>query len=190
LTHLIWIIPLTLLIILAVGSKRSADRTSGSPRKVAKGEASNSTAFTLRGGEWVEADAAFDAWTSQDLEKLQQAVSLKTNSVDRHFVLMGLVAETYRRRQDPEMAALCASTAETHIREFPTLMGPLKDSLDGILPRVPTFQQYATLLTEQGDFERAKEVCRQAIEFGLLDGTKSGFEGRIKRIEKKELGVL
>ncbi|MFU8815520.1 MAG: hypothetical protein ACNA7W_09250 [Pseudomonadales bacterium] len=53
------------------------------------------------------------------------------------------------------------------------------------LPRVPTFQKYATLLTEDGEYGTAIEVCRRAISFGLEDGTKAGYEGRIARIEKK-----
>ena len=53
------------------------------------------------------------------------------------------------------------------------------------LPRVPTFQHYATLLTERGQFERVIQVCESAIGFGLDDGTKGGYKGRIERIKKK-----
>jgi hypothetical protein len=30
-------------------------------------------------------------------------------------------------------------------------------------------------------------VCKAAIKFGLSDGTKTDFQGRIERIKKKEI---
>ena len=80
--------------------------------------------------------------------------------------------------------------AEMHIAEFPQIVGPLEKDMDGVLPRVSTFQHYATLLTEQSKFDRAIEVCETAIRFGLHDGTKAGFEGRIDRINKKRQKTL
>ncbi len=44
----------------------------------------------------------------------------------------------------------------------------------------------ATLLTEWGDFDRSVWVCELALYFGLDDGTKAGFPGRIERIRKKQ----
>ena len=48
------------------------------------------------------------------------------------------------------------------------------------------FPYLATVLTEDGHYDEAIEVCRKAINFGLDDGTKSGFAGRIERIRKKQ----
>ena len=53
------------------------------------------------------------------------------------------------------------------------------------LPRILTFQYYATILTEDEKYQEAIDVCKKAIEYNLNDGTQSGFEGRIKRIMKK-----
>lgn len=69
--------------------------------------------------------------------------------------------------------------------EFRDIKPALIKSLDGILPRVTTFQKYATLLTEQGEYEKAIEICEIAISHGLQDGTKGGFEAQIGRIRKK-----
>ncbi|HMP71380.1 MAG TPA: hypothetical protein PKA76_18670 [Pirellulaceae bacterium] len=98
---------------------------------------------------------------------------------------MTIVSESYKRRSDPNMAEVCAQVAEMHIEEFPQIARPLKQDMGGILPRVSTFQHYATLLTEQSRFDGAIEVCETALRFGLHDGTKAGFEGRIERIKKK-----
>lgn len=148
-----------------------------------------SESWVLRGGKSVPADEVFAAWTAQDLPRMLSALELKTNAIDRHFLLMGIVSETYKHRGDPEMAQICSRVAEMHIAEFPQIARPLKSDMDGILPRVTTFQHYATLLTEQSRFDRAIEVCETAIRFGLHDGTKSGFEGRIERIKKAHRGV-
>lgn len=142
--------------------------------------------YTIRHGEPVETDAVFDAWTSGDLAQMRAALSEKTNLVDRHFLLMSLVDQSYRhRKDDPELEKLCAEISEQHIQEFPEIKPALAKSLGGILPRVTTFQKYSTLLTEQNSFDRAVEVCEVAISHGLHDGTKGGFEGRIERIKRK-----
>ena len=54
--------------------------------------------------------------------------------------------------------------------------------MNGHLPRVPTFQQYSTLLTEDGNFKRAVEICELAISFGLRDGT-TGIKSPIPDID-------
>ncbi|MNG23879.1 hypothetical protein D3C84_1085370 [compost metagenome] len=110
----------------------------------------------------------------------------KANLVDRHFLLMSLVDQSYKHcKDDSELEKLCAEISEQHIQEFPEIKPALVKSLGGIIPRVTTFQKYATLLTEQSNFDRAVEVCEMAISHGLHDGTKGGFEGRIERIKRK-----
>ena len=130
-----------------------------------------------------------EAWLSGDLQRMINALDSKTDDlVDRHFLLMAVVAETYRLRSDPQMANKCLQVAQSHCDEFSSIVGELKawSSESGHdLPRVPTFQHYATLLTERGEFDRAIQVCESAIGFGLDDGTKGGYEGRIERIKKK-----
>lgn len=145
-----------------------------------------SESYMLRLGKFIPTDEVRDAWVSGDLERMLKAVGLETNLVDRHFLLLGIVKETYRRRSEPAMASECARFSEMHLAEFQAIAPALKADMDGILPRVPTFQHYATLLTELGDFERAVWVCELAKYYGLIDGTKAGFDGRIARIRKKQ----
>jgi hypothetical protein len=84
------------------------------------------------------------------------------------------------------MAAECARVSEIHLAEFDRIAPALKAEFGGILPQVPTFLNYATLLAEQRDFDRAILVCELAQYYGLDDGTKSGLKGRIERIRKKQ----
>lgn len=126
---------------------------------------------------------------SGSLQRMIAAVSYRTNPVDRHFLLQDIVGLAYKQRTDPEMRALCRQYSQMHIAEFPMLAAPLRGMVGGFLPSVPTFKHYATVLTEDGEYERAIEICRLAIKYKvdevISDGTKSGYAGRIARIEKK-----
>lgn len=142
-------------------------------------------AFTTRQGKSVPIDDVFRAWTSGDLESMLKVSNNQTNPIDRHFLLQSIVKETYKLRKDEKYKNLCYKYSEEHLKEFPLLAKALKKEMGGFLPRVTTFQYYATLLTENRQFEKAIEVCQKGILFGLQDGTKAGYEGRIKRIEDK-----
>ena len=135
-------------------------------------------------GKLKKADAVFDAWTSCDLSAMLSQLSVKTNLVDRHFLLMNIVKETYRNRQDPKMRETLLQIAQIHIDEFSKIKPALIRST-GCLPSVPTFQKYATVLTEDGNYNKAIEVCKLALKYGLHDGSKGGFEARITNIQKK-----
>lgn len=149
-------------------------------------EETKQTRYTARDGELTQTDEAFAAWNTRDLGKMRAALETKTNLVDRHFLLMTIVDETYKlRKEDQGAKDLCAEIAEQHIKELPAIKPALMRSLNGILPRVTTFQKYATFLAEQGAYRRAIEVCEVALAHGLHDGTKGGFEARIEKIKKK-----
>lgn len=143
------------------------------------------TSFTLRQGKAVPVDDAFKAWTSGDLNEMLKAVSKKTNLIDRHYLLQSIVGAAYKLRKKEAYRKLCVEYSEMHLQEFPSIIPALKQDSGGILPRVTTFQNYATLLTENGEYEQAIKICEQAMKFGLHDNTKTGFEGRIERIKKK-----
>ena len=141
--------------------------------------------YIIRMGKSVKADEVFFAWTSGNLPDMLKALPMKTNPIDRHSLLLNIVMITYKGRRDPKLRKLCKEIAEKHISEFPELAPALKEDMGGNLPRVPTFQYLAALLTEDGDYEEAIKVCNTAMKFGLSDGTQSDYEGRIERIRKK-----
>lgn len=143
------------------------------------------TAYVSRQGEFVPADEAFQAWTSGDLNEMLRVASTKTNPIDRHFLLQSIVDATYKLRKEDKYRKLCIEYAEKHLQEFPTIAPALKEDMNGDLPRVTTFQYYATVLAEDGNFDKAIAVCEEALKYGLHDNTQSGFEGRIERIKKK-----
>lgn len=142
--------------------------------------------FISRLGKNVPADEVFFAWSSGDLQRMLDAVNLETNPVDRHFLLLHIVEATYKQRHDPKMALTCEEIAEKHVTEFEALAPALRKQFDGQLPSVPTFKYHAILLAEQGRFDEAIASCEKAAFFGLSDGTKPGFAGRIERLKKQK----
>ncbi|MEH6734315.1 MAG: hypothetical protein V7690_06690 [Shewanella sp.] len=142
-------------------------------------------AYITRLGKQVKSDKVFESWTSNNLPQMLNAVSLKTNLIDRHFLLQSIIIDTYPERANHQYRDMCIKYSQMHIKEFNEIISALGKQMDGELPRVVTFQHYATILTENADFDRAIEVCKAAIKYNLNDGTKSGYAGRIARIEKK-----
>ncbi len=139
-----------------------------------------------RMGRYIDADEAFEAWTSADLSRMLAARSLRTNPIDRHFLLQGIVKETYRRRTDPEMRRVCIETGRMHLSEFPQIGPALRLDMRGTLPRVPSFAWLATALAEAGQIEDAVEVCETAARLGLDDGTKGGYTGRAAKLRTQK----
>ena len=117
-------------------------------------------------GKFVNADEAFEAWTSGDLRRMLAARSLRTNPIDRHFLLRGIVKEAYRRRVDPEMRSIYIETGLMHLEEFGTIAPALQKDMGGSLPRVPSFAWLATVMAEVGRVEDAVRVCEEAARFG------------------------
>ena len=142
--------------------------------------------YITRGNKNVTADEVFLAWSSDDLMRMEAATGYSTNPIDRHFLLLNLVGHTYKKRKDPKMRKLCLHYGILHTQEFPSIKQHLIKEMDGILPRVLTYQHIATILTEDRRFGDAIAICNKAIELGLKDGTQSGFAGRIARIKMKE----
>ncbi|MGB2985733.1 MAG: TerB N-terminal domain-containing protein [Phycisphaerae bacterium] len=124
---------------------------------------------------------------SGDFERMLRALELPADAIARHFLLLVLVETSYsQRHDDPQMRELCCTLARQHIEEFPEIAEAFRSDSSGLPPMVPTFQHLATVLAEDGSFDEAVEVCEHAISYGLIDGTKSGFEGRIARIRKQQ----
>ena len=144
-----------------------------------------STDYVNRQGKLIPADEAFQAWSSGDLNEMLRATSTKTNPIDKHFLLQSIVGATYKLRKEEKYRKLCIEYAEKHLQEFRTIAPTLKEDMGGDLPRVTTFQYYATVLTEDENFDKAIAVCEDALKYGLHDNTQSGFKGRIERIRKK-----
>ena len=123
------------------------------------------------------------------------------DSIDIHFFYLNLIGQAYNRRKEPDARTLFKKLALEHVESFSSFKKALlkdfhlrevepgcyqdKGGISARFPHVPTFQYLATVYTEDGEYEKAIEVCEKAIAFGLHDWTKSDYQGRIERIKKK-----
>lgn len=139
-----------------------------------------------RMGRFVDADEAFEAWTSGDLRRMLVARSVPTNPIDRHFLLQGIVKEAYRLRADPGMRRVCIETGLMHLAEFGTIGPALEKEMGDSLPRVPSFAWLATVMAEDGQIDQAVRACEEAARFGADDGTQGGYLGRGERLRKRD----
>ena len=144
--------------------------------------------YILKNGKLVLADERRKAYLYGNLESMLVQVYKEGDPVDTHFLYLSIVQITYKQRKDKKMREIFKKIASEHVSKFDTLVTPLRNSdvtMKGKLPGVPTFQYIATVYTEDEEYEKAIKVCEKAIKFGIEDGTKTGFQGRIERIRKK-----
>lgn len=109
----------------------------------------------------------------------------KASLVDQHFFLQTAAEVYYKQREIREDAIeLCEKYCQRDIDLFPKYKSPLIKDI-GVLPNIKTFQRLAILYEKRGDYTSAIQVCKLALKYGLSDGTQSGYEGRMKKLEKK-----
>ncbi|ELY39849.1 tetratricopeptide repeat protein [Natronorubrum tibetense] len=109
------------------------------------------------------------------------------NPNDRHFVYNTLIRMYYDQRDERADAIencikYCKEDID-HIDEFLSVLD--QDSNIDHLPSIPSFKRLAIIYERQGKYRDAVEICEMALERGLTDGTKGGFEGRKQRLQSQ-----
>lgn len=130
-------------------------------------------------------DPVQEALAGEDLDQLRAVVDLAEEPVAQHLVLSKIIDLAYRERADASMRAILLENGQRYLALFPQLFPALKAELGENARTIPVFKQMAIALDEEGDYDGAIAVCRTAMEYEMDDGTKTGFEGRIRRIQKK-----
>ncbi len=119
-------------------------------------------------------------------DKLTQALSeyrgASSNSI-KHIGLLAAIAECYKQRKLAEYREYGAALSPYYLSLFEALESNSKEKGVG-------FMHLSTLLNDCGEFDGAVDMCQKAINYGLTDGTVTGFEGRIIRIEKAKAKSL
>ncbi|QDF73898.1 hypothetical protein FGA12_01250 [Shewanella marisflavi] len=118
-----------------------------------------------------------ESWANDKLTASLAQYRAEPEAEGKHVALLQAIAECYKQRKQEEY------------REYGAALSPYYQSLFAALPAPEQekgvgFMHLATLLNDCGDFDGAIKVCQTAISYGLTDGTVTGFEGRITRIEK------
>lgn len=107
------------------------------------------------------------------MKKVKQPVAL-------HAIYNLLIDVYYKQRNEREDAiASCITICRKDIRLAPSVLEEAKD--------IPAFKRLAIILESQGDYKGAIEVSKAAVQYGLSDGTKNGFAGRIEKLQQKNV---
>lgn len=120
-----------------------------------------------------------------DLDRMIAALHDEEDPLGRHRLLTGIVEASHRQRDSAAMNKVFMRFAELHVNELPGMAPALTAAGAGKLPRVPAFKLLAMALEREKRFAEAAKVCAQALDLGLEDGTKTGFRGRLKRLQRK-----
>jgi hypothetical protein len=123
------------------------------------------------------------------LDRMIDALQHEKDPLERHRLLGEIVEASHRQRADTAVNKVFLRFAGMHLKELPKMAAAMKAAGGGRLPPVPTFSLLAAVLEEDGRFEEALSVCKQAAELGLIDGTQTGFAGRIRKLQKKVKGA-
>jgi hypothetical protein len=130
-------------------------------------------------------DQVAAALDSEDLDRLQGVVDLAATPLEQHLVLSKIIALAYRQREDPSLRAVLLENGRRYLALFPELFPALKVELGENVHQIQVFKQMAIALGEDGDYGGAVAVCRIALDYDMDDGTRTGFAGRIARLQKK-----
>ncbi len=145
---------------------------------------------------------------------LEEALRRSTNAVDTHFSYNQLIDMCCKRREE-SLCWLdkCIEYCKADIAIFPEFKkayiaeqrrnwikrsrSPLStpDERERYSAKakgeisfnisIPSFQRLAIIYEKQARYEEAIEICEEALRYGLVDSTKGGFQGRLRRLHKK-----
>jgi len=105
-----------------------------------------------------------------------------SNPTDKHFVYNSLIKLYYKQRDNRDDAIeKCVKYCREDIESVQSFL----DAWDGEPPRIPAFKRLAIIYDKQENYQEAIEICDKALQLGLSDGTKGGFEGRKQRLQNK-----
>jgi tetratricopeptide (TPR) repeat protein len=144
---------------------------------------------------------------------LDEAIKREENAIDLHYTYNELIDLCYKRREEgPEWLDLCMKQCLEDIELFPKFKEEylqeeraryielanspittkterkkyLKEAGNVTFNlRVPSFQRLAIIYEKQGKYKEAIDICKLALSYGLEENTKSGFAGRIEKLEQK-----
>ncbi len=128
--------------------------------------------------------------SSGDLAKWIAALTNTTDPLERHRLLQCILEFTYKNRKKEEHRESFRTYARMHAKELPGIMPALVSQIGDGVKKIATFKQLAIVLEEDGAFEEGIQVCREAIALGIEDGTKTRFQGRAARLQKKNKSKL
>jgi hypothetical protein len=127
------------------------------------------------------------ALASRDLSSMETLLEDICDPVLRNRLLIRLVSGHYRRRSDAMHRATFYRVALLQMEEASSIMDGIEEVGTPRPDYLDAFKTMAIALDEDGSLDGAIAVCEMALSLGLQDGTKTGFEGRIDRLRRRQL---
>ncbi|WP_144211479.1 hypothetical protein [Shewanella donghaensis] len=120
-------------------------------------------------------------WASDAFTALVDQYDASADSATQHQSLLNIITHSYKLRKQ---ADYCQYGAELTVRYLSVYDLYRQQNASSVDDKGAGFMQLSTVLNDTKQFDKAIEVCQKALDYKLSDGTVTGFEGRIKRIEK------
>lgn len=119
---------------------------------------------------------------SKEYDLAEKTLSVATKKVKEPHALhqvYNLLIDVYYKQRETRTDAIgkCISVCRLDMKLASILAKETND--------IPSFKRLAIILESQGDFKGAIEVATSALKYGLDDGTKGGYEGRIEKLKVK-----
>ncbi|GAB1147065.1 MAG: hypothetical protein SwBeaBPW_13550 [Shewanella algae] len=134
--------------------------------------------------EPVKAAAPDISWGNITLKRAMEQYQASEGAIEAHDALLAVIGECYKQRKNSKYLQL----GQEYDTAYSALFAASREKVLSKSPKAEFkgtgFMQLSTLCSDAGRFDAAIALCNKAIEYGLEDGTVTGFEGRIKRIEK------
>ncbi|GGP61835.1 hypothetical protein GCM10009347_30060 [Shewanella algicola] len=122
-------------------------------------------------------------WASDSFKQLVEAANNAGEPQAQHDAVADVVSHCYKMRKQADYCQYGAALKALYLDLF-RVVYQQHDASGSDEIKAPAFMQLSTLLNDTGEFDQAISVCQLALEYQLTDGTVTGFEGRISRIEK------
>ncbi|MCE9792029.1 hypothetical protein LZ659_10505 [Shewanella indica] len=134
--------------------------------------------------EPAKAAAPDISWGNITLKRAMEQYQASEGATEAHDALLAVIGECYKQRKNSKYLQL----GQEYDGAYSALFAASREKVLSKSPKAEFkgtgFMQLSTLCSDAGRFDAAIALCNKAIEYGLQDGTVTGFEGRIKRIEK------
>lgn len=109
---------------------------------------------------------------------LNEASNREKSPEKKHDILNELIDVYYKQRMEREDAiSKCIAICQKDIELAPHIVQKKKD--------IASFKRLAIILENEQKYEDAIKISELAMVYGLTDGTKGGYEGRIEKLKTK-----
>lgn len=135
----------------------------------------------------LDADTAAETVVEGSTDEMATAVTQAAAPESPGEELTGLadaVLAAYPNRKDPDQHRVILDAGRKFVEKTRGAARFESDDPDAT-HRQSVYKMLAITLEEDLELDEALSICRIALEQGLSDGTKTGFAGRIDRLNKK-----